>query len=104
MAGKAEDIGVAKARLGVRRMFALAVLAGAFIALGAIFATVVGAGGMAVKAADGSLAFTPGLPYGVVRLLTGLVFTLGLVLAGCGRTRGKRKRMPYLGVWAPPKP
>jgi len=75
MAAKAEDIGLVKARLGTRRMFALAVLAGAFISMGAIFATTVSAGGMAVKGADGALAFSTGLPYGVVRLLSGLVFT-----------------------------
>ena len=40
---------------------------GAFIALGAVFATTVAAGGAE-------------LPYGVVRLLAGLVFTLGLIL------------------------
>ena len=39
MAGKAEEVGIAKARMGARNTFALAVLAGAFIALGAIFAT-----------------------------------------------------------------
>ncbi|NJN95666.1 MAG: formate/nitrite transporter family protein [Anaerolineales bacterium] len=39
MAVKAEDIGVKKARMGWRNLFALAVLAGAFIALGGIFAT-----------------------------------------------------------------
>jgi hypothetical protein len=27
-----------------------------------------------------------------------------IYLAGCGKTRGKRKRMPYLGVWASPSP
>jgi formate/nitrite transporter len=48
-------------------VFVLSVLAGAFIALGAIFATTVAAGGGT-------------LPYGVVRLLAGLVFTLGLIL------------------------
>ena len=48
-------------------VFALAVLAGAFIALGAIFATTV--------AADGS-----DLPYGLIRLLTGVAFSLGLIL------------------------
>ena len=44
MASKAEDVGVAKAGMGALRMFVLAVLAGAFIALGAMFATVVSAG------------------------------------------------------------
>jgi len=84
MASRAENIGLVKARLGIRRMFALAVLAGAFIAMGAIFATTVGAGGIAVRAADGTLTFSTGLPYGVVRLLTGLVFTLGLILVIVG--------------------
>ncbi|NJN96829.1 MAG: formate transporter FocA [Anaerolineales bacterium] len=46
----------------------LAVLAGAFIALGAIFATTVTAG-----AADM-------LPFGIIRLLNGLTFCLGLIL------------------------
>jgi formate transporter FocA len=50
------------------RTFVLAVLAGAFIALGAMFATTVVAG-----AADA-------LPFGVARLLAGLVFCLGLIL------------------------
>jgi formate transporter len=45
----------------------LGVLGGAFIGLGAVFATTVGAGGAA-------------LPYGVVKLLTGLVFSVGLLL------------------------
>jgi formate transporter FocA len=68
MAAKAEDIGVKKAGMGWRNLFVLAVLAGAFIALGAIFATTVTAG-----AAD-KLAF------GVTRLLGGLAFCLGLIL------------------------
>ncbi|HEX6383838.1 MAG TPA: formate/nitrite transporter family protein, partial [Anaerolineae bacterium] len=68
MASKAENVGVAKANLGIFRMFALAVLAGAFIAMGAIFATTVTAGGSGA------------LPFGVVKLLGGLVFCLGLIL------------------------
>ena len=84
MASRAEDIGLVKARLGTRRMFALAVLAGAFISMGAIFATTVSAGGMAVSDADGALVYSTGLPYGVIRLLTGLVFTLGLILVIVG--------------------
>lgn len=67
MAAKAETAGVAKAQLGPLRMFALAVLAGAFIALGAVFATTVTTGGGA-------------LPFGVNKLLGGLVFSLGLIL------------------------
>ncbi len=67
MATKATEAGVKKATLDIVSMFMLAVLAGAFIAMGAIFATTVGAGGAA-------------LPYGVVRLLMGLAFTLGLII------------------------
>jgi formate transporter len=67
MARRAEDVGAAKARLPFAETFALGVLAGAFIAMGAIFATTVTAGGAA-------------MPYGVSRLLGGLAFTLGLIL------------------------
>lgn len=71
MAQKAEAIGVKKANLAFWPLFALSILAGAFIALGAIFATTVSASSSA-------------LPYGVARLLTGLVFTLGLILVIVG--------------------
>lgn len=68
MAAKMENVGLAKVRVGPLRMFALAILAGAFIALGAIFATTVTTG------AAGTL------PFGVSKLLGGLVFCLGLIL------------------------
>jgi formate transporter FocA len=68
MAKKAENIGVTKANLGPFRMFALAVLAGAFIAMGAVFMTTVTAGASGV------------LSYGVTRILGGLAFCLGLIL------------------------
>ena len=71
MAAKAEQVGVKKAHLPALSMFVLAVLAGAFIALGAIFSTTVVAG-------------AAGLPYGLVRLLAGLVFSLGLILVVVG--------------------
>ncbi|MFI5226849.1 MAG: formate transporter FocA [Candidatus Limnocylindrales bacterium] len=71
MAARAERIGVRKAHLDAVSTFALAVLAGAFIALGAIFATTVSAGGSA-------------LPYGIVRLLAGVTFSLGLILVIVG--------------------
>ncbi len=67
MATKAEAIGIKKASLGFLDMFALAILAGAFIGTGAIYATTVWTGSGA-------------LPYGVSRLLGGLVFCLGLIL------------------------
>ncbi len=72
MAQRAEQVGVRKAEMATLNLFALAVLAGAFIALGAVFATtlVVGVSGV--------------LPYGVGRLLAGLAFCLGLILVVVG--------------------
>jgi formate/nitrite transporter len=67
MAEKAEAIGVRKAELAFWPLFALAVLAGAFIALGAMFSTTTAAGSAV-------------LPYGVARLLIGLTFCVGLIL------------------------
>lgn len=84
MATRAEYLGVRKAEMPALTMFTLAILAGAFISLGAIFATTVSAGGMSVTAADGAVAFNIGLPYGVTRLLAGLVFCLGLILVVVG--------------------
>jgi formate transporter len=72
IARKAEEIGVRKANLPFITLFALAVLAGAFIATGSIFATTVAAG-------TGEL-----VAYGVVRLLMGLVFSIGLILVIVG--------------------
>lgn len=72
IAHRAEEVGVKKAALDTLSMFALAVLAGAFIALGAVFSTTIVAGTSGV------------LPYGVVRLLAGLVFCLGLILVVVG--------------------
>lgn len=67
MAERAELLGVKKSQLPFGTMFLLAILAGAFIALGAVFSTTVATG-----SAD--------LPYGVARLLAGLTFCLGLIL------------------------
>jgi formate/nitrite transporter len=72
MAAKAERIGGEKVRLDIQSLLTLAVLAGAFIAFGAMLATIAAAG------ADGVL------PYGFTRLLSGLVFSLGLILVVIG--------------------
>jgi formate/nitrite transporter FocA (FNT family) len=72
MAARAEQVGVKKANLDQASMFVLAMLAGAFIALGAVFATTIVAGA----------AGQP--PYGVARLLAGLAFSLGLILVIVG--------------------
>ncbi len=84
MASRAEYLGARKAEMSFLRTFMLAVLAGAFIALGALFATTVSAGSVATVGADGTTSFTSALPYGVVRLLAGLVFCLGLILVVVG--------------------
>jgi formate/nitrite transporter len=84
MATRAEYLGVRKAEMPFIKVFMLSVLAGAFISLGAIFATTVGAGGMAVASTDGTIAFNTGLPYGITRLLMGFVFSLGLILVVVG--------------------
>ena len=66
MAARAATLGAAKAQLDTLSLFTLAVLAGAFIALGAQLATLVGV--------------APGFAFGPARLLGGLAFSLGLVL------------------------
>jgi formate transporter len=67
-------IGLAKVDMPVLTMIALAVLAGAFISLGALFYTVtvtVGKGGSLV-------------PFGLLRLAGGVTFSLGLILIVVG--------------------
>jgi formate transporter len=66
IAQRIDAIGVTKARLPLRAMFMLSVLAGAFIGLGSMMFVLV--------TADASLSFA------MSRLLGGLVFSLGLLL------------------------
>jgi formate/nitrite transporter len=68
MAAKAEATGIRKAAMPLAIMFALSMLAGAFIAAGAFFSTTVVAGATGV------------LPFGVIRLLAGFSFCLGLIM------------------------
>lgn len=68
MAQHAEEVGAKKSEMSVSTTLILAILAGAFIGLGAIFATTVATG------------TTETLSYGVSKLLTGLAFCLGLIL------------------------
>lgn len=70
MATRVEAGGVAKAHLSMDRSFALGVLAGAFIGIGATFSTVVGT--------------DSGLGFGPTRLLMGFAFSLGLILVLVG--------------------
>ena len=72
MAFKAEDIGTKKANMDFLSTFALAILAGAFIALGCIFFT--------VSQTTGGIA----VPWGILRVIGGLAFSLGLILVIVG--------------------
>ena len=71
MAERAEEIGMTKVAMAPLSLFGLAVLAGAFIALGGVFATT-------------ALTGTSGAPWGPVRALAGVAFSLGLVLVLVG--------------------
>jgi formate/nitrite transporter len=66
MAARVRDAGVAKAKLALPELLVLAVLGGAFIALGAAFST------LAITGVDAG--------YGLRRLLAGATFSLGLIL------------------------
>jgi len=68
VAAKASDLGVTKAGMPALQVFVLAVLAGAFIGLGAMFATTVTAGTVGE------------VPFGITRLVGGVAFCLGLIL------------------------
>ncbi len=72
MAEKAAQAGVRKAQASFTSLFALGVLAGAFIAIGGMFSTVATAGASGM------------LPYGVIRTIAGLAFGLGLIMVVVG--------------------
>ncbi len=69
---KAETIGIRKANATTFNLFVLSVLAGVFIAIGAIFATTV------------SVGMSGTWPYGFMRLGMGLAFCVGLILVVAG--------------------
>jgi formate/nitrite transporter len=71
MARRAEEVGVRKATMDASTTFTLAVLAGAFIALGGVFATT-------------ALAGTGAVPWGPTRVLAGVAFSVGLILVVVG--------------------
>lgn len=73
IAMRVREVGVIKATMPVPTMFALAILAGAFIALGALFYTVTVTTGKEVA-----------VPFGFLRLAGGVTFSLGLVLVVVG--------------------
>jgi formate transporter len=68
IAARMEALGVKKAGQDFVNTFALAVLAGAFVAAGAIFSTTVTAG-----------LGSAGVAFGITKLISGLAFCLGLI-------------------------
>ncbi len=71
MAVRAEEAGAARTAIDPLTLLMLSVLAGAFVSFGAVAATTVSAG-------------AGELPFGIVRLLNGLVFCTGLILVVIG--------------------
>jgi formate/nitrite transporter len=102
MAEKAEQDGIAKAGHDAVTLLSLGVLGGGFIAFGAIFATV------ALTGAEGAL------PFGIARVVAGLVFAVGLSLVLIGGAQiftgdvllvmawasGRLQAVRVLRVWA----
>ena len=74
IAARVHDVGVTKARLPISTMFALALLAGAFIALGSLFFTVTITTGVGAQPPS----------FGLSRLAGGITFSLGLILVVVG--------------------
>lgn len=72
MAEKAVRVGIQKAEWSAPRLLVLALLAGIYIAFGAIFSTLSAAGASGV------------IPHGITRIISGLVFTVGLILVVVG--------------------
>lgn len=93
---KAEDLGVTKTEMSFGRSFALSIMAGAFIAMGAMFFSLV--------------VGDPALPFAIQRVLGGFLFRLGLILvvvAGAELFTGNTmivmtaasKRIKWSAVW-----
>ena len=69
---KAEGIGIDKAQLSSLKLLLLGLLAGAYIAFGAVFSEVAVTGMAGIW------------PYGITRILAGVTFSLGLILVVVG--------------------
>jgi formate transporter len=74
VAVRVRDVGVVKAHAPLTTLIALAVLAGAFISLGALFYTVAMTNGPGAGS----------MPFGLSRIAGGMAFSLGLVLVVVG--------------------
>ena len=87
MAAKAQSLGIKKANMDFLSTFALAVLAGAFIALGCIFFTISQTTGGAT------------VSWGLMRVVGGITFSLGLILVIVGGAEAFHRQQPdYHGL------
>ena len=88
MLKRASDIGKSKARLQTLPLLLLSILAGGYIALGGVFSTVIATGMMGNS------------PYGIMKTLQGLVFSLGLILVVVGGAELFTGNMLMVIAWA----
>lgn len=88
MLKRASDIGKSKARLQTLPLLLLSILAGVYIALGGVFSTVIATGMMGNS------------PYGIMKTLQGLVFSLGLILVVVGGAELFTGNMLMVIAWA----
>lgn len=88
MLKRASDIGKSKARLQTLPLLLLSILAGVYIALGGVFSTVIVTGMMGNS------------PYGIMKTLQGLVFSLGLILVVVGGAELFTGNMLMVIAWA----
>jgi len=91
LAARAEESGVKRASSDPLTILVLSVLGGAFVALGAIFATTVTAGNAAITAPDGAAALSAGLGRALERLPQGLF--------GVGGERAQRRDPQHAKRW-----
>jgi formate transporter len=88
MAEKAVQIGITKAGSSITYLLFLGILAGAYIAMGAIFATTTTTGATGL------------LSYGVSKFLSGIAFSLGLILVVVGGAELFTGNMLISMAWA----
>ena len=80
MALRAEENGATRAAIDSLNLLGLSILAGAFISFGAVFATTVASGSFNFAPAGDGQANSRGPAIWGLRLLIGLVFSIGLLM------------------------
>ncbi len=88
IANRAEEIAAAKAQSGFVSTFLLAILAGMYIGFGGIFSAVV------------AIGMSGTWPFGFMKLLQGLAFSLGLILVVVGGAELFTGNMLMIIAWA----